>query len=204
MLDPRYRLRRFTADDVAAHVAILNRIDPDRPTTVDQWRREDEFVHTPPMICHQFSIDEVSTGRLVAVGGTVTAPDSVGEGNFWVGAGVDPDHRRRGLGRELARALEEAAVKSGALRLWASAPVADEAAVRFLHLQGFQSRLTNWQSSLDLEGITTPPPSVEDALHRAGIDISDLAAEGPEDAGVLEKAFTVAAATMGDAPRMGA
>jgi GNAT superfamily N-acetyltransferase len=114
MLDPRYRLRGFTADDAEEHVAILNRIDPDHPTTVEQWRREDEFVHTPPLICHQFAIVEIASGRLVATGGTVTAPDSVGQGNLWVGVGVDFDHRGRGLGRELAGALERAAAESGA------------------------------------------------------------------------------------------
>jgi mycothiol synthase len=204
MLDSRYRLRRLAAGDADAHVAILNRIDPDHPITVEQWRREDEFVHTPPMICHQFAIDETSSDCLVAVGGTVTALDSVGEGNFWVGAGVDPDPRGRGLGRVLARVLEDAATESGALRLWASAPVADGRAVRFLHLQGFREKPTNWMSSLDLNEVATPPPPNEESIRAEGVEITDLASEGPEDPEVIEKVFAVVAATMGDAPRMGA
>jgi mycothiol synthase len=76
--------------------------------------------------------------------------------------------------------------------------------VNFLHLQGFQEKLRNWQSSLELLEVVTASPEIEGPVRAAGIDITDLASEGPEDPEVIEKVFALAAATMGDAPRLGA
>jgi RimJ/RimL family protein N-acetyltransferase len=204
MLDPRYRLREFTLDDVPAHVEILNRLRPDQLETVEQNRQMHEFVHTPPMLCRQVAVDEVASGRLVGVGGTVTPPDGVGLGGFWVEASVHPDHQGKGVGQAISQALEREARALGAVRLWASTRVADRRSVRFLELQGFQEKLRNWQSVLELALAPDLPPASADALHRGGAEITTLAEEGPDDPVVLDRVYALAAATLGDGPRMGA
>jgi ribosomal protein S18 acetylase RimI-like enzyme len=204
MLDPRYRMRDYGVDDLAAHAALLNRITPDRPVTVGQLRQTYESIHTPPMAVRQFAVEEVTSGQLVAAGGTVTPPDGIGAGDFWIGAGVELGHRGRGIGRHLTEALEGEARKLGALRLWASTRVADERDVRFLHRQGFVVKLHNWQSVLELASAPDLGPGTGDALRLDGIEITTLAEEGPSDPEVLDRVYALAAATLGDAPRLGA
>ncbi|MCI4337019.1 MAG: GNAT family N-acetyltransferase [Thermoplasmata archaeon] len=204
MLDPRYRIREYSSQDFAANVAILNRITPDRPITVAELERYDTFSHTPPMLCRQFAVDELSTGQLVAAGGMATPPDSIGQGTFWAGAAVDPDHQGKGIGQELARVLEAEAVKLGAVRLWASALSAQTRSVRFLEQQGYREKLRNGESRLALDRAPSPAPTTGSLPRPEGVVFTTLAAEGANDPQVIDRVYALVAATFGDAPRMGA
>ena len=201
MLDPRYRMRPFTKKDLPAQTSILNRLTPDRPVTLEEVVRDDEFVHIPPMICHQYAVEEVASGQLVATGGTITPPDSIGQGSFWVGADVDPDHQGRGIGRELARVLEAKVREIGGVRLWASTRADRPREVRFLQRLGFVEKLRNWQSRLDLRAFGR---RVSDRTVPNDVEFTTLAAEGATDGVVIDRVYDLAAATFGDAPRLGA
>jgi len=203
MRDSRYRLRAFGPADVPAQTGILNRLTPDRPTTVEQVRFEDEYAHTPPMVCRQLAVDEVATGRMVASGGVVTPPDGIGLGNFWVGVGVDPDHQGRGIGRDLSEVLDAVANEVGARRLWASARIDEPRALRFLQMQGFAEKLRNWESCLDVSTGAAIDTELGPLPPAEGVEFTTLAEEGPDDATVIDRVYALAAAAMAEIPRMG-
>lgn len=203
MLDSRYVLRDYLASDIEADTSLQNMVHPEYPVTIEDQRRGFVFVHTPPMKSRQLVVEERATGRLVGAGGIVTPPDAIGQGSLWIGAGVEPSHRGRGIGRELARALEGAAIEFGAVRLWASAQVADARALRFLELLGFQERLRKWQSWLDVDRANLPELASQDPALSGGVLITTLRAEGETDRRVLEAVYRLVAATLGDGPRMG-
>jgi RimJ/RimL family protein N-acetyltransferase len=203
MRDSRYRMREFGPTDYEAQAAILNRLTPDRPWTVEQLRFEDDLAHAPPMVCRQLAVEEVSTGRMVAAGGTVTAPDGIGTGSFWVGADVDPDHQRRGIGRDLAERLEPVARELGALRLWASARAEDPRSIRFLAQTGYVEKHRAWQSRLDVATGVARDAELGPLPVPDGVEFTTYAEEGPNDEKVLDRIHALVTVAMADAPRLG-
>jgi mycothiol synthase len=204
MLDAGYTIRAFHLRDCEEIAAIANRLDPDRPVTPEQLRRQHEIVQTPPMVGRQFSVEEARSGRVVATGGLQNAPDHLDPASLWVGGRVDPDHQRRGIGTALAERLETEAAALGAVRLFGSAPAAAARSVRFLQRRGFAERRRVWRSRLDLSAsdLSGQAQDREEVLSRSGLRLVSLAREGSDDVSVVRELHDLVVATEADVPRM--
>lgn len=56
---------------------------------------------------------------------------------------VSPDHRRRGVGLQLLRHIEDSARGAGALQIWLHVDVENDAAIRLYRAQGYAQRATH-------------------------------------------------------------
>src|SRR5579871_4054837 len=93
---------------------------------------------------------------------------------------VDPSHQGRGLGHELFRILEDAALGRNAALRWASVRTEDPRSVRFFEPSGFVEHRRSWALRLDLSGAS---PDRRDALPLLpGAHFTSIAEEGPSGA----------------------
>lgn len=167
--------------DLARWASVKNEVAPADPVTPEQLRSELEGGrHTVLLLA---TLDR----RLAGCG--ICAASSVAEAAFAV-ARVLPVLRRRGVGSALYHALSEHARRMGKRMLWTRALEADQAALAFLALNGFEEIGRECQSRLDLS-ITVGPSSAP-----AGVQIVSLDAY-PE---LVPAVHALAVATSGDIP----
>jgi ribosomal protein S18 acetylase RimI-like enzyme len=199
----RYRFRPFTPSDYEGESRIDTRVNPSMPVSVEEVRHWNEVLAAPRLALRKIVVEERASRTMVGVGVIHRDPDSYDLRKFWTWVGVDPDHQKRGIGRELFETLERGAVNQQAICLWASVRKADSRSVRFFNTLGFVERRQRWLSRLDLAAVDLsgfPDRSAE--LAAQGIHFTTLSAEGAERPEVLERLYHLHASAAQDEPRL--
>jgi RimJ/RimL family protein N-acetyltransferase len=204
-MDPKqYRVRPFGERDYEALSRLHTISSPEFPSTPGEERYWDQSLAAPHLLNEKWIVEERGTGTVVAVATLNHSPFAYDPNKFWVGVIVDPDHRRRGIGRALSDLLESEAVAHHAACFWAVVRKDDTRSLEFARKQGFEEARTTWMSLLDLSEVSVPPPSDRvTALEREGIRITTLAEEGPARSEVRQRIFELLTEAARDVPRMG-
>jgi mycothiol synthase len=204
MDDTRYRIRDFREEDYAAEARLSNRVDPSEPTTAEELRHWEESMATPPLVHRTFVVEELVSGGVVASGGLRQIPFNYHPHKFWTSVQVDPDHRRRGIGRRLYEVLEREATDRSGIGLWGSAPADDPAGLGFLRHFGFAEQRRVWVSRLELaHAALSALPDRSAVLAAEGIRFSTLAKEGADRPEVRERLYRLWDSTGMDVPIVG-
>ena len=155
-------IRPFTPDDYAAAVDVSNRVWPDYPNTVDEWRHEDE--HRDPKCRAEKWVAEVD-GSVVGYAGYEQYLGQYHPQKFGVFASLLPEHRGRGLGTALFEAVRAGLAPYDPIRLTADTREDQGRGVAFLSRHGFVEVMRSWESRLDLAGFE--PAHFEPAASQA-------------------------------------
>jgi len=193
-------IRPFEDRDYEAIVAIRNAVLPDRPTTVEEFRYDDE--HFDKKFVNE---------RYVAVG---SREDTIrGYGELWhvpwafhprkfiVDVRVHPGTRRQGIGTGLWAHLEERLRAHQAIsvktQIWEKMPDG----LAFARARGFREVMRAWESRLDVSRFDFGAfePAVDGAL-RSGVTITTLGVERAKDPGSLRRIHTMDMEISADVP----
>jgi len=200
-----YSVRGFIDSDYEAVARINLIVTPEFPETAKDARRwSDLITREPGRLMRKLVVEEVGTGTTVAWGGLTHTLFNFHPDKYFVRVVVHPDHRGRGIGRDLYDRLEREAVSRGAVCLWGSAREDDPVSLGFLEQQGFVPQRKHWSSRLDLAKVDLAQlPDRSRPLADRGIRLTTFAAEGPERTEVRRRLYTLSRVSSEDAPRVG-
>lgn len=166
-------LRPFAPDDYEDAVALGNRVFPEYPETVEEWRHNDE--HRNPKMAFRRFVAEVS-GKVVAFGSYGQQESMFHPQKFWVEVLVDPDFRRRGIGTTLYDHITGALQPFDPITYWASAREDMPDSMRFLGRRGFEEVMRNWENHLYLaEANLEPFAGQVERVEASGVRLMTLA-----------------------------
>ena len=128
---PAVRLRNPSEADHPAVVAVL-----------DEWWGGRRVRHRLPRLWFRHFaatswLAELPGGALVGVVVGLLSPEQAGEAQLYL-LGVDPNHRRRGIGRNLEAALADDVRGRGARTIRAELPTGDPVALRAMLALGYE------------------------------------------------------------------
>lgn len=192
--------RAFEERDYDGVVRVSNAAFPDEPTTVNEWRYDDEHLDRTKYHLERHVVTD-DRGEIVGYGGMGHIPWTFHPRKFWVEVRVHPDHRRRGHGSALwARLLESLRVRAA---ITARTNIRQDRAdgVRFAERLGFREVMRGWESRLDVAAFDFD--RFRPYLDRAaadGITITTLAAELARDPGCLPRVYELEMEIGGDVP----
>jgi len=143
-------LRVVSSDaDYAAWASIKSRVAPREPVTAAQLRAQHEDGRL--LLLAAFDGADAGCG--------ISAPSGF-DGRAFVAARVLPEHRRRGVGAELVRALVEHAQALGRTGVNAFVGADDPASLAFAHRYGLEE--VDYQlEQVRVVGREAPPPAVD-------------------------------------------
>lgn len=193
------RLREFTFDDVPALAAILNRIYPDEPTTVEQ---EEHWEKTYPAGNPRLRyVAETGDGQMVGFGACQYPFWSASPDFYSVYVVVDSPYQQRGIGQALLAAVTPFAVAQGFHMLQTSCKEDSPGTIRFLERSGFAQFGIRFESALDVQAFDeTPFLATVARAQAAGYEVVTLADARQEDLDADRKLYEVFAATIVDVP----
>ena len=200
----QYTVRPFLDSDYEAYARLRNRYRPARPLSAVELRfRSEAYLARGGVRCWFLAV-EAASGRPVAHAALDQRSYNFHPRKFWANVVVAPDHQGRGLGRALALRLEEEARRHDAIVLWAEVRTDLDRGVAFFLRQGFHELRRQRLSRLDLEAVDVDDlPDRTSALRSDGIEITTLAAEGPDRDDVRRKYFELVRAADRDVPELG-
>lgn len=205
MDEKRYLLRPFGDADYEPLCHLQSERFPELPSTAREEREWDRLIESAHLLNEKWTVEERSTGEVVAIAALNHALYAYDPHRFWVTVLVDRGHSHQGIGRALATLLNAEAVEHRAACYWTNIRKEDERSLRFAAEQGFVELRTTWLSVLDLSA-TQPMAVAEEGAHgseREGIRFTTLADEGPERAEVRHRLHDLWNETSRDAPRLG-
>ena len=170
-------IRLFGSRDYEAIVAVNNAVFPDRPSTVEEWRYDDEHFEKQ-YVNERYVAARPEDGEIVGFAGLWHVPWAFDPRKFGAEIRVRPDARRQGTGLRLWRRLEEALrardAASVKTQVWEAMPEA----LAFASDLGFREVMRAWESRLDVGAFNFGAfrPALDRAL-AAGVEITTLAAE---------------------------
>lgn len=184
-------IRPFEDRDYQGIADVGNAVLPDRPTTVEELRYDDE--HFDKKFVHE---------RYVAVGPGSSGIHGYSElwhipwafhpRKFGVGVSVHPDAQRQGIGTQLWAHLEERLRAHNAIsarnQIWEK----KSASIAFAQRRGFREVMRAWESRLEVGGFDFPAfqAAVDEAL-RSGVTITTMAQERKKDPENLKRIHAV-------------
>jgi GNAT superfamily N-acetyltransferase len=195
-------IRLFGTRDYEAVAAVNNAVFPDRPSTAEEWRYEDERFEKR-YVNERYVAERPDTGEIVGFGGLWHVPWAFHPRKFGMEIRVRPDARRRGIGTALWRRIEEALHSRRAISVKTQVWEAMPDGLAFASHVGFREVLRAWESRLDVEGFDFPTfrPALDRALEQ-GVSITTLAAEREKDPENLRRLYAVVEAAIAeDIPR---
>jgi len=192
-------IREATSDEDLRHmVAIIARVTPDNPMSVDEvhWQ-EEQYPGGRRFLAW---LDGVAVGYGGAGRVYMYAADFPA---LWGELHVLPEHRNRGVGGALLAAISAVARDAGKPELLGRTTDDHPEAIRFLEHRGFRQVERMKAVRLDLGGldlpvVDTPPglsitsleqrPELGDALYEVALEaLPDIPGDGRMDAGTLEE-----------------
>jgi len=194
-------IRPFEDHDYEGMVAVRNAVLPDRPTTVEEIRYDDE--HFDKKFVNERYVAFGS--RNAAIRGYAElwhVPWAFHPRKFGVDVRVHPHTRGQGIGTGLWAHLEERLRAHQAIsvktQIWEKMPEA----MAFATKRGFREVMRAWESRLDVTrfDFAAFTPHVGQAL-RSGVTITTLAAERAKDPENLERIHAMEAEIAKDVPR---
>jgi GNAT superfamily N-acetyltransferase len=194
-------IRLFGTRDYEAVVAVNNAVFPDRPSTAEEWRYDDEHFDKQ-YVNERYVAERPDTGEIVGFGGLWHVPWALHPRRFGMEIRVRPDARRRGIGSALWRRVEEALRVRGAIsvkmQVWEAMPNG----LAFASRLGFRQVMRAWESRLDVGNFDFPTfrPALDHAL-AAGMQVTTLATERERDRENLRRLHAAEAKIAEDVPQ---
>ncbi len=198
---PLVAVRPLEPEDYPAIVRIVNLVNPEHPTTVDELRDVDEEYRGTKYVRRRYVATELGADAVVGFSQYSHLAWNFDPDRYMVWGAVGPDWQGRGLGALLYERLERELLDRGVrqLRTW----VQDSwpTSVAFLRRRGFQEKMRNWESRLDLRAFDMarfadrwgPPP---------GIAITTLADEMRDDPTAVAKVYELDCLASLDEPQI--
>jgi mycothiol synthase len=196
------QLRPFRDEDLAAIVAIHNRVRPDWPTDVARSRHFDATWDATRYTRVRL-VAEDAAGRVVGFGQIAHSAWHFHPRHFGLRLEVDADVQRQGIGSALHDHLMDELRAHGAHLVRADAPESLDASVRFLANRGFREVDRTWDSHLDVARFDSGPfAGAEERVVDQGIENTTLAAQGPADPTVQAKLYDLFTGAERDEPSL--
>jgi len=195
------RIRLFGTRDYEAVVAVNNAVFPDRPSTTDEWRYDDEHFDKR-CVNERYVAEHAETGEILGFAGFWHVPWAFHPRKFGMEVRVRPDARRRGTGGALWHKVEESlrarAAISVKIQVWQAMPEG----LTFAAAAAFREVLRAWESRLDVARFDFPTfrPSL-DRARSGGMEITTLAAEREKDRDNLRRLHAMEVEIAEDVPR---
>lgn len=196
----RYHLRPFEERDIVPWTAILNKIYPDEPSTVEQG---EHWERTYPADNPRFRrVAVTEEGQLLGYG-ECQRPywSNLKADTCFIYVGVDPAWQRRGIGETLYAAVAPFAAEQKAIKLRTDCREDSAGTIRFLQKAGFTQIGIRFESALDMQTFDETPflPTVE-RFKAAGYEIVTLAQARQDDPAADQHLYEVYAESIVDVP----
>ena len=195
------RIRLFGTRDYEAVVAVNNAVFPDRPSTTDEWRYDDEHFDKK-YVNERYVAERPGTGEILGFAGFWHVPWALHPRKFGMEVRVHPNAQRQGIGTTLWGRVEEALrareAISAKMQVWEAMPEG----LAFAARADFREVMRAWESRLDVTGFDFPTfrPALDRAL-TGGMEITTLAAEREKDRDNLRRLHAIEAEIAEDVPR---
>lgn len=179
-----YRLFAYDQCDYEGVVALARANDPDSFANVAYTAEFDANQKKVGRLSSRWQafFDGVMVGNAY-VGGMPWLPEYM----CWIGLTVHPDHRRKGIGRELFGRAEGLAEQHGFTTLLSGTDERHPRAVRFLEAAGYTEAEREWRSTLDLTTWDREPwQGVKLEMLASGVEVKSVAQLESEGADWLE------------------
>ncbi len=195
-------IRPFVESDYEAVVAVANAVFPDRPSTVEEWRYEDEHFDRTRYAWERHVAVERRTGEVVGYAGLHHVPWNYHPEKFAANIRVHPQHRRQGVGRLLWEQLLASLQRRNALAVRTTIKESMSEGFLFAAGLGFLEQMRMWESRLDVQAcdLTQFRPSVQRA-EASGARITMLAEELAHDPTALPRIFALNTDIGADTPQ---
>lgn len=181
-------IRPFEQRDYDAIVAVGNAVFPDRPTTVDELRYDDEHVDQTKYMLERYVAEEARPRMVLGYAEVRHMPWNFHPRKFAMAIRVRPDRWGRGIGSGLWNRLQQLLRARDALSVRTVVKEDHAAAVRFVQNRGFTSVLRTWESHLDVASCDLAPFAPDIARAKAaGVMVRTLGAELATDPACLRR-----------------
>lgn len=170
------RFREYLLTDIPAYVEIANRIYPDDPNTVEN-EEYFESIFPPESPRLRYALEN-SAGKFIGTGACLLPFWQHAPGVYMLWITIDPDWRRRGIGRVMFAKFEEYARQQKVERLRSDCREDMDYSIAFLKAMGFSNYGLRFESQVDLT--TFAESNFDHAIDRttaAGYEFTTLAAE---------------------------
>ncbi len=197
-----FRFREYLSSDIPAFVEILNRSFPDNPRAIDK-EEYFESIYPPENPRLRFAVEN-SAGQLIGTGTCLRPFWQHAPGVYMLGVTIDPDWRRRGIGRAILAEFEAYARTQNAERLRTECREDALYSIEFLKALGFTNFGLRFESQLDLT--TFAESKFDQAIERAqaaGYEFTTLAAERVINADADQWLYELDQITSADVPLPG-
>ncbi len=194
-------IRLFGTRDYDAVVAVHNAALPDRPSTAEEWRYDDEHFDKQ-YVNERYVAESPKTGEILGFAGLWHVPWAFHPRKFGMEVRVHPTARRRGIGAALWARIAEALRARDAISVKTQVWEAMPEGLAFAARMDFQEVLRAWESRLDVPRFDFA--RFRAALDRAlagGVEVTTLAAEREKDHENLRRLHAMEAEIAEDVPR---
>lgn len=170
-------IRLFGDADIAAFVAVHNRVWPEDPITENEARYADSIWDDARYHRHRLVATD-DTGRVIGFGAVRHMQEQFHPDKYGISVFIDPAARRQGHGSALYDFPLKELRRRGAIAARAWAKESDDVSVQFALDRGYVEVRRAWQSRLDVAGFDMAPFATAPArVADQGIIITTLAAE---------------------------
>lgn len=194
-------VRRFDARDYPGVVAVANAVFPDRLSTVDEFRYDDEH-YDPKCVNERYVAGDPGTGEVVGFAGLWNAAWAYHPRKFGMEIRVSPAHQRRGIGSALWARLEEALRGYQAISVKTQVWESMAEGVAFVIRRGFRETMRSWESRLAVGTFDFDRfrPYL-DRARQSGVAVTTLADERAKDEANLARIHAMEVEIARDIPR---
>lgn len=194
-------IRPFEPRDYPAAVEVANRSYPEYRDTVEEWKHRDRH-RNPELVLKRF-VAEVE-GRVVGVASFEHEEGMFHPHKFEVSVTVDPDWRRRGIGRQLYERLMAELAPQAPIGFHSSTREDQADARAFLERRGFREAMRNWENHLHMADFDPSRfAGAIEAVEAQGIVLRSFAELRASDPGFFPKLYTTVDELHHDVPHPG-
>ena len=194
-------IRLFGSRDYEAVVAVNNAAFPDRPSTAEEWRYDDEHWEAR-YVNERYVAERPADGEIVGFAGLWHVPWAFDPQKFGMEIRVRPDARRDGVGLRLWHRIDEALRAHNAVSVKTQVWEAMPEGLAFASRLGFREVMRAWESRLSVATFNFAAfrPALDRALS-SGVEITTLAAEREQQPDRLRLLHAAEAQIGEDVPR---
>lgn len=195
-------IRPFAEGDYDGVVAVANAVFPDRPTTVEEWRYDDEHFDRTKYVWERYVAAARRSGEVVGYAGLHHVPWNYHPQKLAANVRVHPQHRHRGVGTRLWEQVLASLQRYNAIAVRTTIQESMTEGLRFASRLGFVEQMRMWESRLDVNAcdLTQFRPSVQRA-EDSGVRITTLAEELQRDHTALPRVYALSVDIGADIPQ---
>jgi len=163
----------YTDAKYAAVAAVTNAVWPDNPSTVEEWKHNDQ-TRDPNYMFHRLVVE--AENKIVAVGIYCDPWWSMKPGKYYINMNVHPNYQRRGIGAAFYNHLMDCLAEYNPATIMANTREDQTGALRFLEKRGFKRIQRDPVSHLDVPGLDHARfAGIQESVAALGIRIQSIA-----------------------------